>query len=386
MEQPAALLPSPKRQCVVEPPPPAVKLEPKTEEPAAAVPSNQSPLGVCPVAKAEGPSDSPPLEEPPPRPPLVPRSSHTFVPKCHHRHALKRTAGSPDGEPLECDGACGLIIPPTAPRWSCYPCDFDMCELCMLSLHGGAAYLELLTSEEARGKQAAADAARALAAATERAKAAEAKLVALKPQAKGPAADARALEQRKALEAKLSAAEERACAATEEVARLEKEVVERRQRSKANLEKMYNAQKERDEARAQVGAADAAQAAALAEQTRAAEDASRQLAAARQQLACCFGDPEALGALASLEELEQIESLCLAGLGRLAQRRMELHAAEEAARAARRACVTEGCRAERAVAFAPCGHVALCKSCGMGRRECPLCHAEVERRVLMHLP
>ena len=60
-------------------------------------------------------------------PSLIPRSEYQFIPKCPHRHAMKRSpcaAGSAatDDEPLECDG-CGTVIRPTDPRWSCFPCD-----------------------------------------------------------------------------------------------------------------------------------------------------------------------------------------------------------------------------------------------------------------------
>ena len=60
----------------------------------------------------------------------------------------------------------------------------------------------------------------------------------------GEAAEGKAssASERRAAEARVLAAEERASAAAAEVARLEKEVVERR-RSKANLEKMYAAQR-----------------------------------------------------------------------------------------------------------------------------------------------
>ena len=315
--------------------PAALTVKPKDEAPTGPSPKRVKTESVAPPAPPPGEEPPKAIEEPaavlpPPRPPLVPRSCHTFVPKCHHRHPLKRT--SHGSEPLECDGACGLEIPPSAPRWSCFPCDFDVCELCMLSMHGGAAYLELLTAEEKRSTVAAADAARAIAAATERAKSAEAKLAALKPSAKGeakPAAERAAAEQRKALEVKLAGAEERCSTATAEVARLEKEVVERRQRSKANLEKMYAAQKERDEAKALIGADTAAHAAAVDEQRAAADEARRQLAAGRQQLACAFGDPEALSSLTSLEEVASLESVCHAGLGRIMERRITL--AEKAA-------------------------------------------------------
>ena len=300
-------------------------------------------------------SDAPPIQtaphkleddvcpevEPPPRPPLVPRSTHVFVPKCHHRHALKRLTKAPDNEPLECDGACGNIIPPDAPRWSCYPCDFDMCELCLLSVSGGAAYLQLLADEEKRGAEARDEAAKAVAAATERAKAAESKLgvaeARLKAAGGKQTSAAETAHKRAAIEAKLADAEDRAAAAGLEVVRLEREVIERRQRSKANLEKMYTAQKERDEARALVGADEDKHGAKLQEARAEAEEARRQLAACRQQLACAFGEPEALSSL-SLEEVDQLESLCFEGFGRVRARRVACAAEEELERSRRADC------------------------------------------------
>ena len=68
--------------------------------------------------------------------------------------------------------------------------------------------------------------------------------------------------------------------------------------------------------------------------------AERQRDAARQQLACAFGDGDALASLASVEEVEQLEGLCLAGLGSMAQRRIFLREEEDKARqAARNTCV-----------------------------------------------
>ena len=67
-----------------------------------------------------------------------------------------------------------------------------------------------------------------------------------------------------------------------------------------------------------------------------AEEASRQLAAGRQQLACAFGDPEALASLTSMDEVESLELVCHTGLGRLMERRIALRQEEERARQASR--------------------------------------------------
>ena len=54
-----------------------------------------------------------------------------------------------------------------------------------------------------------------------------------------------------------------------------------------------------------------------------AASAERQAKAARQQLACAFGEAEALEPL-SLEEIEEIASLALDGMSRLHERRSQL--------------------------------------------------------------
>ena len=310
-----------------EAPPPIAEV--KAEEPAAAVKTDNSataaPMAApapppldecCPIAPVPGAADPDPG-------PVIPRSEFQFTPKCGHRHPLKRSscaAGSAaaDDEPLLCDGACGKEIRPSEPRWSCYPCDYDLCELCLLSRSGGAAYLGLLAAEEAK-VAAASDKARALA---ERARDAEAKLTAAERAVRESKSDHRAggaqvVAERKALEAKVRSTEERAAESEAEVARLQKEVVERRQRSKANLEKMYAAQKERDEARALIGVSDEANAAKLAAQTAATEEAQRQLGAARQQLACAFGDDDALSKMSSRDELESLQTALIGALQRI---------------------------------------------------------------------
>ena len=246
------------------------------------------------------------------------RSDFAFIPKCSHRHPMKRCVGAE--EPLLCD-TCNSTMAPSDARWSCFPCDHDMCELCMLSRNGGAAYVQLLTEEEAKVTTLNTK----LGAAVDRAHKAESKLAAAqkdakpsKPQSSGASAAAM-----KKLEEKLASMEERANAAEGKVAGLEKEVAERRMRSKANLEKMYDARKERDEARSQIGAKDAEHQAEVAAEKEKAECAERQVKAARQQLACAFGEAEALEPL-SLEEVEEIASLALDGMNRLHERRSQL--------------------------------------------------------------
>ena len=185
---------------------------------------------------------------PPPKP--MPKSEIQFSPRCNHRHALTRhqcEAGSAADEPLICDGGCNQIIPPSDPRWSCHPCDFDLCELCLLARSGGAVYLGLLAAEETRTKALSSE----VAVMSQRAKAAEQRIAHKEREEKSAEMKASVVAEKRVVEAKLAAADERARAALAEVSRLEAEVVERRQRSKANLEKMYAAQKERDLARQQ---------------------------------------------------------------------------------------------------------------------------------------
>ena len=83
--------------------------------------------------------------------PILPRGELQFVPRCGHRHPLKRVLcaiGAASNEPLVCDGDCDRIIPNKDPRWSCLPCDFDICERCLLVQGGGGAYVGLLAAEE----------------------------------------------------------------------------------------------------------------------------------------------------------------------------------------------------------------------------------------------
>ena len=295
----------------------------KSEEKNAAAASSSSAAPPPPPPRPDSsaattpPKDEPVCDEVVKLPPHA-RKDFAFIPRCSHRHPMKRCVGA--DEPLLCD-ICNTEMPPTDARWSCFPCDHDMCELCMLSRNGGAAYVQLLTEEEAKvttlnGK---------LGAAVDRAHKAESKLAAAqkdakpsKPQSSGASAAAM-----KKLEEKLASMEERANAAEGKVAGLEKEVAERRMRSKANLEKMYDARKERDEARSQIGAKDAEHQAEVAAEKEKAECAERQVKAARQQLACAFGEAEALEPL-SLEEVEEIASLALDGMNRLHERRSQL--------------------------------------------------------------
>ena len=324
----------------------------------------------------------------PPAGPAIPRSEYQFVPKCGHRHPLKRSTGTAEGagddDTLWCNGSCGKEIRACDPRWSCYPCDYDLCELCMLSRCGGAAYIGLLAAEEARVAAARGEANTA----SERARIAERKLAAAEKAAEGKeksAATERRAQEAKVAEAKVAAAEERATSAEAEVAKLQKEVVERRQRSKANLEKMYAAQKERDEARALVGANDAEQNTRLERQTGLAEEGQRQVAAARQQLACAFGDDEALSRMGSLDEVQSLQSALIGGLVRINERCAALEQKEQTARSERINCAV--CMSEpRAVAYVPCGHVACCRGCAPKVDACPLCKRSVTQRVSIFLP
>jgi hypothetical protein len=360
--------------------PAADAIPPKTElQEAEAVAATAAAAGAA-AAAAVAAAPSPPSE---PAVRVMARSEHQFIPKCSHRHPLRRTAcaagsAATDDEPLECD-ACSAIIQPADPRWSCFPCDYDLCELCLLSKCGGAAYLGLLSdSEKARDS---ADARATIA--EERARIFQAKLASAEKaqQQQGKAA---AVTERRAAEAKVAAAEERRAAAEEEVGRLQKEVTERRMRSKANLEKMYDARKERDEARALIEGRAAEDAKLIEEQRGKAEDATRQLTVARQQLACAFGDPDALADV-SLEEVEQLETLCLAGLSKIHERRAHL-AVEEATERQKRldcaVCLTN----ERSVAYGPCGHIACCRECAPKVDQCPLCKRGVAQRIPVFLP
>ena len=316
------------------------------------------------------------------------KAEHQFVPKCSHRHTLvraPRASGTAAEEPLVCDGPCGREIPPGAPRWSCFPCDFDLCELCLLGKCGGACYLELLTKEEERALEATSR----LGEAEERAKLAEAKLAAAEKRAasaaSGGAASAREREERRAAEARAAAAEERASAAEAEVERLHKEVLERRQRSKASLDKMFAAQKERDDVRAAATAAAEAAASALDDERALTAVAQRQLDEAHAQLACVRGEPDALGALTSHDDAEALESRCLEGLVRVRARRCELAEAAERERQKRLDCVV--CLMNsRTVAYGPCGHIACCRECAPKMELCPLCKRGVAHRIPVYLP
>jgi len=50
------------------------------------------------------------------------------VPRCPRGHAL--VAGRASRETLTCDGPCGCSLPPSALRYCCEPCDFDVCPDC----------------------------------------------------------------------------------------------------------------------------------------------------------------------------------------------------------------------------------------------------------------
>lgn len=318
----------------------------------------------------------------------LPRCEFDFAPRCHHRHPLKRyprEAGASSDEPLVCDGGCGREIPPSDPRWSCFPCDYDICELCLVARGGGAAFIGLLAEEERKS----ASHARELDTMKNRCEAAEARLARKEREEKAAEAKAEAkasaLAERRLVESKVAAAEEHARGLQTEVQRLEAEVVERRQRSKANLEKMYAAQKERDTARAE---ADNFRVVVEAQQasTRAAiEDMQEQLATAHRHIAIAQGDAEAVRTLISLEEAEQLEARARAALLAICERRASLAAAAESERQKRIDCAV--CLfGARAVAFVPCGHIATCVECAPKVDDCPLCKAKITCRMPVYLP
>jgi len=328
---------------------------------------------------------------------VVPRAEVNFVPRCDHRHALVRTtrASGKSEEPLVCDGVCGLEIPHSDPRWSCHPCDFDLCELCMLGRSGPAVYVRLLAEEERKSAAALGK----VEAAEERARQAEARLAQAKKaekekaqRAEGKATsshaatvDKKAADARvEALEGRAEALESRALAAEAEVARLQVEVVERRTRSKANLEKMYTARKERDAALSQLVTQAEEANARHAEQAKALEAAQGETEEARRRLESADGDSDALLTLA-LPEVTQLEAKTLASLARIAARRAALAEQHEQERQKRVDCAV--CMvAPRAVAYVPCGHVACCSECAPKVSQCPLCKEQIRMRIPVFLP
>ena len=322
-----------------------------------------------------------------PAPKWVPKCEFQFAPRCNHRHPMKRhprEAGAAADEPLVCDGGCGKEIPPSDPRWSCFPCDFDLCELCLLSRSGGAVYLGLLAAEEKRCAERASE----LSTMQQRCKAAEERLARKEREDKAVEVKATGIAEKgklAAAEGRAAAADERARAAFAEVARLEQEVVERRQRSKANLEKMYAAQKERDAARAEADSHRVDCEALLAAGRAEAEELQEVLATARKHVAVAQGDVDAVRALTSLEEADQLEARARAALLAIGERRATL-AAEAADERQKRLDCAVCLVGARGIAFAPCGHIATCKECAPKVHECPLCKVKISSRVSVYLP
>lgn len=323
---------------------------------------------------------------------MVPRAEVNFVPRCDHRHALVRTtrASGKSDEPLVCDGACGLEIPHSDARWSCHPCDFDLCELCMLGRSGPAVYIRLLAQEEKRTR----DALGKVEAAEEWARQTEARLAQAKKAERAEKAGDRASHSMvdkkaadahaEALEGRAVALEGRAVAAEAEVARLQLEVVERRTRSKANLEKMYTARKERDAALAQLVTQAEEANARHAEQQMLVEAMLREAEEARKAAAGAEDDNDALLALA-LPEVAQLEAKTLSSLARIAARRTSLAEQQESERQKRLDCAV--CLvAPRNVAYVPCGHVACCSECAPKMAQCPLCKEQIRQRIPIFLP
>ena len=342
------------------------------------VESTLPPEGSAAVVPPEAAAEPPSAIE---RPKVVARCDLQFVPRCNHRHALVRSScagtAAVDDEPLVCDGGCGTEIPRGDARWSCYPCDYDVCELCLVSRSGAAVYIGLLKQEEERTSRAEGR----LTSAEDRARVAE---QALTRKAREERTAVSAASEKRAADAKISAAEERAKTALERVAVLETEVVERRQRSKANLEKMYAAQKERDGLRAELAAKDAACDERVAIEQSAADELRRQLTSTVRELGTYHGDVDALHSL-SLEEAESLEERTRAGLLALGARRAAL-AAEEASERQKRLDCAVCLVGARGIAFAPCGHIATCKECAPKVAECPLCKCVIAQRVAVFLP
>jgi hypothetical protein len=174
-------------------------------------------------------------------------------------------------------------------------------------------------------------------------------------------------------------------AAQAEVVRLTREVEERRGRSRANLEKMYAAQKEKEEMRLGREEEHAVHAAQMKEEQQRRHETEQRLTIAERQLACMCGSADALAVISSLEELDQLESLCAAGLTGILTRRAELAQSEEERRARELSCAV--CLdAPRGVAYGPCGHVACCAECAPKVDTCPLCKQGVRTRMCIFLP
>jgi hypothetical protein len=208
-------------------------------------------------------------------------------------------------------------------------------------------------------------------------------------------------------------AEARALAAEASVARLQSELAERRaaevarqRTSKATLEKMFTARKERDAAHRERDAAhrerEAARgerdavAAQLAAADEGAEQARRALEArhrqereeasqeAARQLARARGDADAIGGM-TLQEAAQLAPQLARAAARVATRHAQLAEAAEEERQKRTECAV--CfSAARTIAFDPCGHIACCNACALQVGQCPVCKQGIQRRVSVFLP
>ena len=201
-------------------------------------------------------------------------------------------------------------------------------------------------------------------------------------------------------------AEARALAAEASVARLQSELAERRaaevarqRTSKATLEKMFTARKERDAAHRERDAARGerdAVAAQLAAADEGAEQARRALEArhrqereeasqeAARQLARARGDADAIGGM-TLQEAAQLAPQLARAAARVATRHAQLAEAAEEERQKRVECAV--CfSAARTIAFDPCGHIACCNACALQVGQCPVCKQGIQRRVSVFLP
>ena len=93
-------------------------------QPTAPQPTAHPP--VQPV-EPEPQTDATPPPTEPPEPQMQPPSKKA----CPKGHLLSgRYSGASRHLMLSCDGACGKAIMPYAKRWSCTPCDYDVCDTC----------------------------------------------------------------------------------------------------------------------------------------------------------------------------------------------------------------------------------------------------------------
>jgi hypothetical protein len=93
-------------------------------QPTAPQPTAHPP--VQPVEPEPQTNATPPPTEPP-EPQMQPPSKKAW-PKGHLLSG--RYSGASRHLMLSCDGACGKAIMPYAKRWSCTPCDYDVCDTC----------------------------------------------------------------------------------------------------------------------------------------------------------------------------------------------------------------------------------------------------------------